>query len=130
MRMQSRCCFVTDVGHPRVFAPIGVGHVGMANFDMPRSPGPGGFWEVRKLLPLLTPQNVGEPSFHVVAPSHPNFGFSEEVAKPGFNGRKYAEAAHKVMLRLGYDKYGEFFFFFSFFFCCKIHIMVITECLG
>ncbi|KAI6255099.1 hypothetical protein MCOR07_001072 [Pyricularia oryzae] len=66
---------------------------------------PGGFWEVRKLLPLLTPQNVAEPSFHVVAPSHPNFGFSEEVAKPGFNGRKYAEAAHKVMLRLGYDKY-------------------------
>jgi pimeloyl-ACP methyl ester carboxylesterase len=45
-------------------------------------------------------------SFHVVAPSLPNFGFSEGVKKRGFDLTKYAEAVHKVMIKLGYEKYG------------------------
>ncbi|PHH90057.1 hypothetical protein CDD83_4629 [Cordyceps sp. RAO-2017] len=65
---------------------------------------PGSFVEVAKLLPLLTEPGQG-PSFHVVAPSLPNFGFSDGVSKPGFSIPQYAETLHKVMLTLGYDKY-------------------------
>lgn len=70
--------------------------------------GPGSFLEVLKILPLLTENEEGQ-SFHVVAPSLPNFGFSQGIDKPGFGLHKYAEAIHKVMLNLGYDKYGKFF---------------------
>ncbi|KAM5343318.1 hypothetical protein ACJ41O_014284 [Fusarium nematophilum] len=66
---------------------------------------PGSFLEVLKILPLLTEPENG-PSFHVVAPSLPNFGFSDGVSKPGFSLPQYAETVHKVMLNLGYDKYG------------------------
>lgn len=59
-----------------------------------------------KILPLLTDRNDG-PSFHVVAPSLPNFGFSDVVRKKGFGIPQYAETLHKVMLNLGYDKYGQ-----------------------
>ena len=54
---------------------------------------------------LLTEPEDG-PSFHVVAPSLPNFGFSEAPSKRGFGIAQYAECAHRLMLRLGYDKYG------------------------
>lgn len=67
--------------------------------------GPGSFLEVLKMLPLLT-DPVDGPSFHVVAPSLPNFGFSDGVKKRGFAMSQYAEAVHKVMLKLGYTKYG------------------------
>lgn len=43
--------------------------------------GPGSFLEVSKLLPLLTAGSESHPAFHVVAPSLPNFGFSEGVKK-------------------------------------------------
>ncbi|KID89492.1 epoxide hydrolase 1 [Metarhizium guizhouense ARSEF 977] len=65
---------------------------------------PGHFAEVAKILPLLTDAQDG-PSFHVVAPSLPNFGFSEGVRKKGFSIPQYAETLHKVMLSLGYNKY-------------------------
>jgi Epoxide hydrolase N terminus len=42
---------------------------------------PGSFIEVLKLLPLLTKGNSDAPCFHVVAPSLPNYGFSEGVPK-------------------------------------------------
>lgn len=66
---------------------------------------PGSFMEVIKILPLLTDPEADAPSFHVVAPSLPNFGFSDEVTKRSFAIRHYAEALHQVMLNLGYDKY-------------------------
>ena len=73
---------------------------------------PGSFIEVSKLLPLLSGRNqddndndIGCPSFHVVAPSLPNFGFSSGVTRSGFGLLQYAEAAHKLMLKLGYDQY-------------------------
>ena len=50
-----------------------------------------------------------EPAFHVVAPSLPNFGFSDEIKQKGFDLTKYAETCHKLMLSLGYDKYGTLF---------------------
>jgi hypothetical protein len=68
--------------------------------------GPGSFLEVTKLLPLLTEPRQ-EQAFHVVAPSLPNFGFSQQVGQRGFALPQYAECMHKVMLRLGYDKYGK-----------------------
>lgn len=74
---------------------------------------PGSFLEVVKVLPLLTGgggggagQDAGaRPSYHVVAPSLPNFGFSGKVAKPGFGIRQYAQACHALMRQLGYDRY-------------------------
>jgi len=67
--------------------------------------GPGSFLEVTKILPLLTEPNDG-PAYDVVAPSLPNFGFSEGPSKPGFGAEQYAECMHKLMLKLGYNKYG------------------------
>jgi pimeloyl-ACP methyl ester carboxylesterase len=42
---------------------------------------PGSFLEVIKLLPLLTEEGNDFPSFHVVAPSLPNYGFSQGISK-------------------------------------------------
>ncbi|KIK65183.1 hypothetical protein GYMLUDRAFT_39565 [Collybiopsis luxurians FD-317 M1] len=67
---------------------------------------PGSFIEVRKILPLLIkPTSSEHPSFHVVAPSLPGFGFSEAPSKSGFGVVKHAELCHKLMLSLGYDEY-------------------------
>lgn len=67
---------------------------------------PGSFIEVRKILPLLTrASEPSQPSFHVVAPSLPNFGFSDRVTKPGFGCKQHAEVCNALMLQLGYDKY-------------------------
>jgi len=64
---------------------------------------PGSFIEVQHILPLLA--QAGGPAFHIVAPSLPNYGFSEGVKKRGFAGAQYAEACHKLMLQLGYNEY-------------------------
>jgi pimeloyl-ACP methyl ester carboxylesterase len=67
---------------------------------------PGSFIEVTKLLPLLEAgEKEGKPAFHVVAPSLPNFGFSQKILKPGFALSQYAETCHRLMQDLGYDKY-------------------------
>jgi pimeloyl-ACP methyl ester carboxylesterase len=73
-----------------------------------RLSGPGSFMEVEKILPLLTEGKDG-PAFNVVAPSLPNFGFSSGVTKGGFHLEKYAEVNHKLMLSLGFDKYGMYY---------------------
>ncbi|KAL8806556.1 MAG: hypothetical protein Q9200_004988 [Gallowayella weberi] len=67
---------------------------------------PGSFLEVTKILPLLSNVKEGEPAFHIVAPSLPNFGFSQGAKKKGFSVPQYAEACHNLMLRLGYPQYG------------------------
>ncbi|KAI0259500.1 alpha beta-hydrolase [Gloeopeniophorella convolvens] len=66
---------------------------------------PGSFIEVSKILPLLTADEPGHPSFHVVAPSLPGYAWSEGVLKPGFEGKHYAELLNKLMLSLGYSEY-------------------------
>lgn len=67
---------------------------------------PGSFLEVAKLLPLLeTGEKDGKPAFHVVAPSLPNFGFSQKITKPGFALSQYAETCHRLMQDLGYERY-------------------------
>jgi len=63
---------------------------------------------VAKILPQLTKGGGGSaPAFHVVAPSLPNFGFSEGTRKKGFGLKQYAEVCHKLMLTLGYPEYGK-----------------------
>ncbi|KAL8769062.1 MAG: hypothetical protein Q9209_004848 [Squamulea sp. 1 TL-2023] len=66
---------------------------------------PGSFLEVTKILPLLSDVKDGEPAFHIVAPSLPNFGFSQGVKKKGFALPQYAEACHNLMQKLGYTQY-------------------------
>ena len=67
---------------------------------------PGSFIEVSKLLPLLTAgDGVNNPAYTIVAPSLPNFGFSEGVKKKGFDLAKYAEVLNNLMLKLGYEEY-------------------------
>lgn len=61
-----------------------------------------------KVLPLLADTKDGAAAFHVVAPSLPNFAFSQGVKKRGFGIAQYAEVCHKLMLKLGYKQYGEF----------------------
>ena len=69
--------------------------------------GPGHFFEMTKLLPLLSDkERQGGPAFHVVALSLPNFGFSSRVNKAGFGIGQYAETCHKLMLALGYKQYA------------------------
>ncbi|EMD39720.1 hypothetical protein CERSUDRAFT_112026 [Gelatoporia subvermispora B] len=66
---------------------------------------PGHFMEARKIIPLLTASSPDQPSFHVIAPSLPGFGFSEAPKQKGFALTQYAEVAHKLMLALGYPEY-------------------------
>jgi pimeloyl-ACP methyl ester carboxylesterase len=58
--------------------------------------GPGSFFEVRKILPLLVKASPKHPSFHVVAISLPGFGFSAAPAKKGFSLSQYAEVCISV----------------------------------
>ncbi|KAG6808891.1 hypothetical protein H0H87_012340 [Tephrocybe sp. NHM501043] len=62
---------------------------------------PGSFIEIRKILPLLIATSPDHPSFHVVAPSLPRFGFSTAPTKKGFEISQYAEVGHKLMIALG-----------------------------
>lgn len=69
--------------------------------------GPAHFLEVTKGLPLLIRPGHGLPFFRVVAYSLSGFGYSETLNKPSFGISKFAEVGHRVMLSLGYSKYGE-----------------------
>ncbi|WP_282180385.1 epoxide hydrolase family protein [Maribacter stanieri] len=65
---------------------------------------PGSFLEMLKIIPHLTESE--ESPFDLVVPSIIGFGFSK---KPTENGSDYgynAELWHKLMLKLGYNKYG------------------------
>ncbi|KUJ09565.1 alpha/beta-hydrolase [Mollisia scopiformis] len=67
---------------------------------------PGSFIEVTKMLPLLKKgEGEGKRAFHVVAPSMANYGFSGRVTEKGWGIGQHAEALHKLMLNLGYDRY-------------------------
>lgn len=67
---------------------------------------PGSFIEVKNILNLLTQGAEGQPTFHVVAPSLPGYGFSEAPKLKGFGLKQYATTFHKLMLKLGYNEYG------------------------
>lgn len=44
-------------------------------------------------------------SFNLVAPSLPNFAWSQGVNKKGFGLAQYAEVCNQLMVSLGYKKY-------------------------
>lgn len=68
---------------------------------------PGSFDEASKILPLLLDGGSGQPSFDVVVPSLPNYGFSSRVGKPGFGCREMAMVLNKLMVDvLGYREYA------------------------
>ena len=60
--------------------------------------------KVTKMLPALS-QSTNGVSFHVVAPSLPNFGWSEGVKQKGFGLKEYATVCHRLMQSLGYKTY-------------------------
>jgi hypothetical protein len=71
---------------------------------------PGSFLEVSKILDPLTstiPTHLANesPSFHVVAPSVPGFGFSDASMDDNFGARSTARCFDLLMRRLGYEKY-------------------------
>jgi pimeloyl-ACP methyl ester carboxylesterase len=65
---------------------------------------PGSFLEVTKIIDEL-PKGDGQPSFHIIAPSLPNYGFSEGTKKKGFAIEQYAETCNRLMMKLGYNEY-------------------------
>ena len=70
---------------------------------------PSSFVELLPLVPLLTdPANHGldGPSFDVVIPSLPGYGFSERPLRTGVTARFTARLWHELMRGLGYDRYG------------------------
>ncbi|KXT04230.1 hypothetical protein AC579_8345 [Pseudocercospora musae] len=70
---------------------------------------PGSYYEVLKMLPLLTDpkDDPNIPAFHVVAPSLPGYAWSQyPLSKPGFGLKQHAEVLHGVMKACGYDQTG------------------------
>ncbi|KAF7557687.1 hypothetical protein G7046_g5978 [Stylonectria norvegica] len=65
---------------------------------------PGSFIEVTKIVQDLVGGVSGSPSFHVVAPSLINFGFSS-AGGTEFTVEHHAEAYDKLMQELGYEAY-------------------------
>ncbi len=61
---------------------------------------PGSFLEMLKIIPHLI------NNFDIVIPSIVGFGFSENYLKKGVNYSFVAELWHKLMIKLGYQKYG------------------------
>lgn len=67
---------------------------------------PGHFQEVLKIIkPLGDGDGIDTPAFHIIAPSLPNFGFSQSPKKRGFAQEQYAETMNKLMQKLGYKTY-------------------------
>jgi pimeloyl-ACP methyl ester carboxylesterase len=65
---------------------------------------PYSFMEMFKLIPLLTENS--DMSFDLIIPSMPGYGFSQKITQPGCNVSFIADLWHKLMLELGYEKYG------------------------
>lgn len=61
--------------------------------------------EFARLIESLTSTESG-PSFHVVAPSLPGYGFSTPLSGPGWAMGRTARAWVELMRRLGYPRYG------------------------
>lgn len=61
---------------------------------------PGSFLEMLKIIPQLTDY------FDLIIPSIIGFGFSENNAKNGVDYGFVADLWHKLMIKLGYPKYG------------------------
>ncbi len=70
---------------------------------------PSTFVELLPLVPFLTDpgaHGIDGPSFDVVIPSLPGYGFSDRPARTGVNYRQVAGLWHRLMRGLGYERYG------------------------
>lgn len=71
---------------------------------------PGSFVEMEKIIPLLTdPAShgaIGAPSFDVVVPSLPGFGFSSRPHRTGVHCGAIADLWAKLMATLGYPRFA------------------------
>jgi len=65
---------------------------------------PSSFLEMMKLIPLLT--ETRDFSFNLIIPSMMGYGFSQRVTDPGCNVGFMADLWLKLMLELGYDRFG------------------------
>jgi len=65
---------------------------------------PGSFIEMMRLIPLLSGNN--EFDFDLVIPSLMGFGFSQRITEPGCNAHFMADLWYKLMMELGYEKFG------------------------
>ena len=65
---------------------------------------PGSFIEMLKLIPLLNDDD--EISFDLVIPSIIGFGYSGKSQVEGCNSEFVAHLWHKLMMELGYERYG------------------------
>jgi epoxide hydrolase len=70
---------------------------------------PGSIVEFQKTIePLTNPTAHGgtaDQAFHIVCPTLPGFGFSDQPTEPGWGIEKIAQAWDELMVRLGYDQY-------------------------
>ena len=67
---------------------------------------PGHFLEVRKIIGALTePEDPNAQAFHVIAPSLPGYGFSEQPKRTGVGLKKIVTAYKSLMQSLGYTQY-------------------------
>lgn len=70
---------------------------------------PGSIVEFHKVIgPLTDPTAFGgdeKDAFHVVCPSLPGYGFSDQPTETGWNLQKIGRAWGQLMARLGYDSY-------------------------
>ena len=70
---------------------------------------PGSVLEFLKVIrPLTAPENDGadiSDAFHLVIPTLPGFGFSEQPAEIGWGVDRIAKAWDTLMKRLGYNEY-------------------------
>jgi len=70
---------------------------------------PSAWIEFLALVPLLTDpaaHGIPGPSFDVVIPSLPGYGFSDRPARTGVTARYVAGMWHQLMRTLGYDRYA------------------------
>lgn len=71
---------------------------------------PGSVFEFHKVIePLTDPTAHGgrqADAFHVICPSLPGYGFSAKPTTTGWGVDRVAEVWDKLMLRLGYQRYG------------------------
>ena len=66
------------------------------------------FWDFREVItPLSSPKEKGSPSFDVIVPSLPGFGFSTPLTKAGVDVPTVAYLWNKLMTEvLGYESYA------------------------
>jgi pimeloyl-ACP methyl ester carboxylesterase len=70
---------------------------------------PSAFVEYLPLVPLLTDpgaHGIDGPAFDLIIPSLPGYGFSDRPARTGINYQYVAQLWHRLMVGLGYTRYG------------------------